>query len=260
MPKWHPANGTGAWLTRLQPAAVEIDANEVTPETCRVLHRKGIKVQAKVLGKDWDRPAMWDKVIAASADWLQTDYAEEIIARSVLQRLPKHSVRVSHHRGANRYAPENTLPAFEKSLRLGADFVEFDVRATRDGQFFLLHDSDLRRSTNSSGPFKDFSATVVRGLDAGSWFGKPFVGERLPSLDEFLSTVAGKIDLYFDAKDISPENLAAAVEKYGVAERTVVYAGVKYLQKLHTLNPRFRALPPLNDPAELETIAAELKP
>lgn len=260
MPKWRPANGVGEWLTRLQPAAVEINANEVTPEICRVFHRKGIKVQVKVLGKDWDRPEVWDMVIAAGADWLQTDYAEEIIARSILRRIPKRSVRISHHRGANRYAPENTLPAFEKSIRLGADFVEFDVRATSDGQLFLLHDNDLRRTTNGSGPFKDFSATVVRGLDAGSWFGKPFAGERLPTLDEFLSAVAGKTDLYFDAKDISPENLAAAVEKYGVAERTVVYAGVKYLQMLRALNPRIRALPPLDDPAELETLAAELKP
>jgi glycerophosphoryl diester phosphodiesterase len=260
MPKWYPANGTGEWIARLQPAAVEIDANEVTPEICRVFHRKGIKVQAKVLGKEWDRPEVWDKVIAAGADWLQTDLAEEIIARSVWQRVPKRPVHISHHRGANRYAPENTLPAFEKSIRLGADFVEFDVRSTSDGQFFLLHDSDLRRTTNSSGPIGDVSSTVVRGLDAGSWFGKPFAGEKPPTLDEFLSAVAGKVDLYFDAKDISPESLMTAIEKYHLADRTIVYQSVKYLQKLRELNPRIRSLPPLHDLSELEMIASTLKP
>lgn len=260
MPKWHPANGTGEWLTRLQPAAVEINANEVTPEICGIFHQKGIKVQAKVLGREWDRPEVWDKVIAAGVDWLQTDLAEEIIARSILQRFPKRPVRISHHRGANRYAPENTMPAFEKSIRLGADFVEFDVRATSDGQFFLLHDADLRRTTNSIGPIRNVSSAVVRGLDAGSWFGRDFAGLKLPTLDEFLSTVAGKVDLYFDAKDIPPESLAAAVEKYHVAERTVVYQSVEYLQKLRALNPRIRALPPLDDPAELDAMAATLKP
>lgn len=260
MPKWHPANGTGSWLSRLPPAAVEIDANELTPEICRVFHQKGIKVQAKVLGKEWDRPEVWDKVIAAGADWLQTDYAEEIIARSVWQRIPKRPVRLSHHRGANRYAPENTLPAFEKSIRLGADFVEFDVRATSDGRFFLLHDGDLRRTTNRSGPIRDLSSTVVGGLDAGIWFGSPFAGLKLPTLDEFLSTVAGKVELYFDAKDISPESLSAAVEKYHLSDHTVVYQSVKYLQKLRALNPRIRSLPPLGDPAELDKIATELKP
>jgi glycerophosphoryl diester phosphodiesterase len=260
MPKWHPANGTGEWISRLQPAAVEIDANEVTREICRVFHGKGIKVQAKVLGQEWDRPEVWDRVIAAGADWLQTDFAEEIIARSVLKRITKRPVRISHHRGANRYAPENTLPAFEKSIRLGADFVEFDVRTTSDGQFFLLHDGDLRRTTNGSGPIRDFSSTVVRSLDAGSRFGKPFAGEKLPTLDEFLSTVAGRVDLYFDAKDISPENLSAAIQKYQLADRTVVYQSVPYLQKLRALNPRIRALPPLHDPAELDSIAATLNP
>jgi glycerophosphoryl diester phosphodiesterase len=260
MPKWHPANGTGEWLTRSQPAAVEIDANEVTPEVCRAFHQKGIKVQAKVLGKEWDRPEVWDRVIAADADWLQTDLAEEIIARSILQRIPKRPVRISHHRGANRYAPENTLPAFEKSMRLGADFVEFDVRTTSDGQFFLLHDGDLRRTTTGRGAIREFSAAGVSGLDAGSWFGRPFVGVKLPSLDEFLSTVAGKVDLYFDAKDISPERLSAAVERHHVADRTVVYQGVEYLQKLRALNPRIRSLPPLGDPAKLKTLATTLKP
>jgi len=260
MPKWHPAHGTGEWIARLQPTAVEIDANEVTPEICRIFHQKGIKVQAKALGKEWDQPEVWDKVIAAGVDWIQTDLAEEIIAHSVLQRIPKRPVRISHHRGANRYAPENTLPAFEKSIRLGADFVEFDVRATSDGQFFLLHDGDLRRTTHSGGPIRDLSSKVVGGLDAGSWFGRPFAGVKLPTLDEFLPTVAGKVELYFDAKDISPESLSATVEKYHVADRTVVYQGVRYLQKLRELNPRIRALPPLNDPAELDALATTLNP
>jgi glycerophosphoryl diester phosphodiesterase len=260
MPKWRPADGVADWVSRLQPGAVEIDADQLTPEICRTFHGKGIKVQAKTLGKDWDRPEVWDGVIAAGADWIQTDYAEELIARDVLRRVPKRPIRISHHRGANRYAPENTLPAFEKSIRLGADFVEFDVRATRDGAYYLLHDGDLRRATNGAGPIREASSDVVKGLDAGSWFGKPFVGTPLPTLEAFLSIVAGKMDLYFDAKEITPEALSAAIEKHHLADRTVVYQGVNYLQKLHSINPRVRALPPLNDPAQLESIAAALHP
>lgn len=260
MSKWRPVDGFKEWINRLQPAAVEIDADELTPEIGRAFHEKGIKVQARTLGKARDRPEMWDRVVASGADWIQTDYAEELIAHEVLRRVPRRPIRISHHRGANRYAPENTLPAFEKSIRMGADFVEFDVRTTRDGQFFLLHDSDLRRTTNRAGSIRDVSSDVVNGLDAGSWFGKPFAGVRPPTLEEFLSAVAGKVDLYFDAKDISPEALIAALEKHHVIERTVVYQGVNYLQKLRALNPRVRLLPPLNDPAQLESIDAELHP
>jgi glycerophosphoryl diester phosphodiesterase len=83
---------------------------------------------------------------------------------------------------------------------------------------------------------------------------------RPPTLEEFLSAVAGKVDLYFDAKDIAPEALVATLEKHHVTDRTVVYQGVKYLQKLRALNPRVRLLPPLNDLAQLESIDAELHP
>jgi glycerophosphoryl diester phosphodiesterase len=259
MPKWRSSSGV-AWLDRLQPAAVEIDANEVTPEVCRSFHQKGIKVQAKTLGKEWDRPEIWDSVIAAGVDWIQTDFAEEIIAHSLWRRIGVRPVRISHHRGANRFAPENTLPAFEKSIRLGADFVEFDVRTTSDGQFFLLHDGDLRRTTNGAGLIRESSSKVVGGLDAGFWFGSPFVGVKPPTLDEFLTAVAGKVELYFDAKEISPESLSAAVERHQVTDHTVVYQSVKYLQQLRAINPRIRRLPPLNNPADLDEVAAAVQP
>jgi hypothetical protein len=70
----------------------------------------------------------------------------------------------------------------------------------------------------------------------------------------------GKSRSLFDAKDISPEALVAALEKHRVADRTVVYQGVKYLQKLRALNPRVSLLPPLNDLTQLESIDAELHP
>src|SRR5262249_62073515 len=112
-----------------------------------------------------------------------------------------------------RYAPENTLPAFEKSIRMGADFVEFDVRTTSDGRFFLLHDGDLRRTTNRAGPIRDVSSDVVTRLDAGSWFGRPFAGVRPPTLEEFLSAVAGKGDLYFLAKRFAAAAPIAALSQ-----------------------------------------------
>src|SRR5262249_27839698 len=74
MPKWHPADGFGEWIKRLQAAAVEIDANELTLEIGHAFHGKGIKVQAKTLGKEWDRPELWDRGLASGVDWIQTDH------------------------------------------------------------------------------------------------------------------------------------------------------------------------------------------
>src|SRR5437762_13585732 len=78
------------------------------------------------------------------------------------------------HRGANRVAPENTLPAFEAAIALGCDYVEIDVRATRDGQLVLLHDSTVDRTTDGSGRVAEMNFAAVRALDAGSRWGPAF--------------------------------------------------------------------------------------
>ncbi len=101
--KWRPASGIGGLIEAIRPAAVEIDAADVTPEACREFHRRTIKVQAKVLGGD-DRPEVWDRMTAAGVDWLQTDLAEEILARRALKAIRGPSPRIAHHRGASRYA------------------------------------------------------------------------------------------------------------------------------------------------------------
>jgi glycerophosphoryl diester phosphodiesterase len=259
MAKWHPADGFSSWLDSLQPDAVEIDTPEVTPAIVESFHRLGIKVQAKALG-DWDQPAWWDRLIQDRVDWIQTDLPEEIAARNFLRNTPRRPALVSLHRGANRYAPENTLPAFAKAGRLGADFIEIDVRTTRDGAYFLLHDGKLDRTTNGKGSIREKTALEVSRLDAGGWFGPRFTGLRLPTLDEMLATLPPGMQLYCDAKEIAPEALAASLERRGLIERTVVYQSADYLLRLKRINPRLRLLPPLGQRSELDALAARLQP
>ncbi|MGH3336187.1 MAG: glycerophosphodiester phosphodiesterase [Nocardioides sp.] len=102
------------------------------------------------------------------------------------------------HRGASARAPENTLSAVRAAVACGADAVEIDVRRSRDGEFVVLHDATLGRTTdvrrqrwNRSGPRVDeLTLNQLRRLDAGSWKGPSFVGERIPTLDEVLDLVA----------------------------------------------------------------------
>lgn len=259
MTKWHPANALPAYAETNHLAIAEIDAPELTPEVARAFHALGVKVQAKLLDA-WDAPAFWDRAIAAGADYLQTDLPEEVIARALWQRVPQRPVRVSLHRGANRYAPENTLPAFEKAIRLGVDLVEFDVRTTSDGKYYLLHDSSLDGKTDGHGPIAQTSSEAIAKISAGVKFAERFRSISLPTLEEFLTAVQGKIDLYFDAKAIPPEVLSEAVERHGMAGRTIVYQSAAYLTRLKVINPRIRSLPPLNEPKEIDALAATLKP
>ncbi len=259
MTKWRPGFGDAEWAVTNGLAAVEIDAPDLTPAIGAAFHRAGIKVQAKVLG-EWDRPEMWDRVMAADADWLQTDLPEELLAHALWRRVPKRPVEISLHRGANRYAPENTLPAFAKGVRLGVDYVEFDVRATKDGAFFLLHDSRLNRTTDGNGPIDQITTEAVRKLSAGVKFGQPFATVPLPTMDDFLGAFAGKVGFYFDAKAIPPTALAEALERHKMVDRTVVYQSAQYLAQLKAINPQIRGLAPLRKPGDLAELAATLKP
>lgn len=98
-----------------------------------------------------------------------------------------HPVRVAH-RGASGsgLAPENTLAAFERAIQLGVDAVELDVRATRDGVVVVMHDPTIDRTTDREGPVDELTFAQLRQADAGGWFGRDFVGQRVPTLQEVL--------------------------------------------------------------------------
>ncbi len=101
------------------------------------------------------------------------------------------------HRGASGYAPENTLAAVDKAAALGTEWVENDVQRTKDGELVIVHDDSLQRTTDVEEVFpdrapwkvKDFTAAVIARLDAGSWFGPPYAGARVPTLEQFVRRI-----------------------------------------------------------------------
>lgn len=99
--------------------------------------------------------------------------------------------KVFAHRGASAYAPENTLPAFEKAVQMGADGVELDIHLSRDGQLVVIHDELLDRTTNGHGFVKDFTLAELKKLDAS----KPraslgFNKLEIPTLEEVYALLA----------------------------------------------------------------------
>ena len=131
---------------------------------------------------------------------------------------PLEKVNVAH-RGASAYAPEHTLAAYRLALEQGADFVEQDLAVTKDGVLICLHDASLERTTNIEDMFprrfteieyegkprrawlaNDFTLAEVKRLDAGSWFGAKFAGERVPTFDEAVALVKGRAGLFPELK------------------------------------------------------------
>lgn len=88
------------------------------------------------------------------------------------------------HRGGGTLAPENTLAAFRRGHDAGWRMFECDVQLSADGVPFLLHDLTLERTTNGRGWAHEKPWTELVQLDAGSWYGAPYVGEPLAALSQ----------------------------------------------------------------------------
>ena len=99
------------------------------------------------------------------------------------------------HRGASGNFPENTLLAFSKALEIGVDEIELDLHFTKDEQLVVMHDSTVDRTTDGSGVIADLTLSEIKALDAGLAFGMQFRGERVPTWEETLVLVDGKVRL-----------------------------------------------------------------
>ncbi len=124
-------------------------------------------------------------------------------------------VEIVVHRGANHLAPENTLAAAQACVDRDLGYVEVDVRTSKDGVLYILHDRTLDRTTNGTGAIRDRLSSYIDTLDAGSWFGVEFAGQRVPRLEVFLKKLRGKIGLYFDVKDADLKQLIELVYASG---------------------------------------------
>ncbi|WNR45915.1 glycerophosphodiester phosphodiesterase [Paenibacillus roseipurpureus] len=88
------------------------------------------------------------------------------------------------HRGAAGEAPENTMASFALALAQGAQGIELDVHVTRDGEMVVCHDETLDRTTTGAGLICGHDWSYIQSLDAGSWYGNSYKGERVPLLRE----------------------------------------------------------------------------
>jgi glycerophosphoryl diester phosphodiesterase len=110
------------------------------------------------------------------------------------------SIEITAHRGSSGEAPENTLSALRLAILQGADYGEVDVQQTKDGRLVLLHDRSLSRVAGVEQNLWEMSYEELRSLEVGSWFAPQFTGEKIPSLEEAIATVRGKLKLNLELK------------------------------------------------------------
>jgi glycerophosphoryl diester phosphodiesterase len=151
--------------------------------------------------------------------------------------------KVIAHRGGRRWAPENTLVAFQKSIELGCDGIELDVQRCASGELVVIHDHELSRTTNGVGLVKDATLPELKRLSAGAWYDKEFATERIPTLEEVLSLVSGKLLINIEIKnapvsyDDIEDDLISVLEGYEFRERLIISSfDHQFMLRLHKLN------------------------
>ncbi|MET7453061.1 glycerophosphodiester phosphodiesterase family protein [Streptomyces sp. NPDC005574] len=106
------------------------------------------------------------------------------------------------HRGVMGLEPENTLRSFVAAQQAGLDVIELDLHLSKDGALVVMHDADVDRTTDGTGPIAEKTLAELRALDAGH-------GERVPVFDEVLDGV--RSPLQAEIKDVAAARALAEV-------------------------------------------------
>lgn len=131
------------------------------------------------------------------------------------------------HRGANKVAPQNTLPAFQKALDFNADGLETDVHLSLDGHIVICHNYTIDETSNGTGRVDEMTLSQLKLYDFGSYFSDEFKGVTLPTLPELLDLTKSmkliNIEIKPPQKDCDlVKKVVEAIHEYGIVENSIV--------------------------------------
>jgi len=131
------------------------------------------------------------------------------------------------HRGASKYAPENTIAAFQLAVEQGADAIELDAKLSADGKVVVIHDQTVDRTTNGTGRVSKLTLSELKELDAGSFFARKFAAERIPTLDEVFESVGKRIFINVELTNYASRNdklvplVVEIVKRHGIQKNVL---------------------------------------
>jgi glycerophosphoryl diester phosphodiesterase len=132
----------------------------------------------------------------------------------------KNGFIVIAHRGSHLIKPENSIAAIEEAINLGADYVEIDLRTTRDGHLVLIHNETVDHTTNGKGRIGDLNLDQVEKLVLYAKDGQLY---RLPTFKEALKACKNRINIYLDFKDADVAQAYKEIKSAGMEKQILVY-------------------------------------
>jgi glycerophosphoryl diester phosphodiesterase len=136
------------------------------------------------------------------------------------------------HRGARAYEPENTLRSFNKAIELGVDSIELDVRKTKDNEIIIMHDADVKRTTNGEGLVRDLTLKEIKNLTSEK-------NEKIPTLEEALDSLNRKVKVFIELKETGfEEQIVSLIKKKAMKKSAVIVSFLEdALKKVKELDP-----------------------
>lgn len=154
------------------------------------------------------------------------------------------TIKIIAHRGASGTAPENTLASVSRAWKEGADAVEIDVYLTVDNRIVVIHDDSTKRTTGIDLKVRETASEELRKLDAGSWKGKEFAGEKIPFLEEVIATIPAKRRLFVEikcGKEILPVLRQIITRSDKMSRIVIIGFDLETMAKAKELMPRIPA-------------------
>jgi len=154
-----------------------------------------------------------------------TLFAQKSDLKSILKEFhnpESKTILVAAHRGAHIGNCENSILSTKKSIEIGVDIIELDVKVTKDGVPVLMHDRTINRTTNGTGKVEDYTLAELRKLRLKNWLGI-LTDEQIPTFEEVLKVAKGNIMIDIDLKTDNLKPIVAVVKKMKMEDQVFYF-------------------------------------
>lgn len=144
-------------------------------------------------------------------------------------------VNIVGHRGAEGYAPENTLLSFQKAIDCGCQRTELDVWLTKDDQLVVLHNSHVDKISNGHGWLGDKTLEEIEKLHCPK-------NQHIPTLQQVVDVCKGKIDLQIELKgNGTPAKVNDIIMQNMILDNVLITSfKVELLEEISRINPKIK--------------------
>lgn len=172
---------------------------------------------------------------------------------------PNGDAMVAAHRAAHAKYPENSIEAIREAIRLNVDIVEIDVKVSKDGVPFLMHDRTMDRTTNGKGDPEERSWEELQQfsiVDNGK-----VTRLKIPSLEQALSEAGGRILVDLDLKTDRVYDVVRIVEKTDMQDYVLFFdSDFNVLSQIRRMDRDFMIMPRVHNANEADSAVLMFDP